>query len=255
MRLLKSWLLSTLLISQQLFAGQVNVAVAGNFFKPLKTLATQFESESGHHVAISVAATGKLYAQILHGAPFDLFLAADQKRPASLINKQLAIAGSQFTYAQGQLVLWSNNTQAVDKQGYCLFSPAIDYLAIANPKVAPYGEQSINVLKNLGAYAQLASKLVQGQNIGQTYQYLSSGSIEMGIIALSQVTDNGQITQGSYWLIPESLYQPIKQDAVLLKHGQHNAAALAFLHYLTTPAALQTIQSFGYKVETNKVGA
>lgn len=255
MRLLKSWLLSTLLISQNLFAGQVSVAVAGNFFKPLKQLAAQFESESGHHVKISVAATGKLYAQILHGAPFDLFLSADQKRPASLIEKQFAKADSQFTYAQGQLVLWSKNSQVVDKQGNCLFSPTIDYLAIANPKTAPYGEQSINVLKNLGAYSLLSSKLVQGQNIGQTYQYLSSGSIEMGIIALSQVTEDGQINQGSYWLIPETLYQPIKQDAVLLKHGQNNQAALAFLHYLTTPAALQTIRDFGYKVAGDKVGA
>lgn len=255
MKFLKRCLVSTILFSHSLCAGEVSVAVAGNFFKPLKQLATQFESETGHQVKISVAATGKLYAQIIQGAPFDLFLAADQKRPASLINKQFAIAGTQFTYAQGQLVLWSSNKETVDKQGNCLFSPAIDYLAIANPKTAPYGEQAINALKNLGVYRSLSSKLVQGQNIGQAYQYVSSGSVEMGILALSQVSEDGQVKQGSYWLIPDNLYQPIKQDAVLLTHGQHNNVAIAFLHYLRSAQAVQTIHAFGYTLANDKVGA
>lgn len=236
-----------LLSSSFSFADEISVAVAGNFFKPLKVLAAQFESQTGHHVQLSVGATGKLYAQITNGAPFELFLAADQKRPAKLVEQQLAVKESQFTYAKGKLVFWSSDPALIDTQGERLKSPDLQHLAIANPKTAPYGEQAIRALKNLGLYKQLEDKLIQGQNIGQAFQYVSSGNVQQGILALSQVTKDGEITSGSAWIIPGSLYQAIEQDAVLLEKGKNNPAAREFLAYLKTPEALQIIHSFGYE--------
>lgn len=243
------FLCSNLSFATVAYAGQVSVAVAGNFFKPIKVLAAQFEAQSGHKVELAVGATGKLYAQISNGAPFELFFAADQRRPSKLIAQQLAVKSSQFTYAQGQLVLWSKNPDVIDAQGKRLSAPEMKRLAIANPKAAPYGEQAVNALKKLGLYQQLQGKLVQGQNIGQTYQYVSSGSVEQGIIAMSQVTVNGQISDGSAWIIPSELYDPIKQDAVLLNKGASNPVAKAFLDYIKSPAAVQIIRSFGYQVD------
>lgn len=242
-------LAATLVINSSFsFAGEVSVAVAGNFFKPIKVLASEFEAKSGHKVALSVGATGKLYAQISHGAPFEIFFAADQKRPAKLVAEKLAIKESQFTYAQGQLVLWSKNPGVIDAQGKRLSSPDMKRLAIANPKTAPYGEQAVNALTKLGLYKQLESKIVQGQNIGQTYQYVSSGSVKQGIIAMSQVTVNGEITTGSSWIIPSDLYDAIQQDAVLLEKGKANPVATEFLDYIKTPSAVKIIRSFGYGV-------
>jgi len=250
MKYLNSIISATLLLSSTVaFAGQVSVAVAGNFFKPIKVLAADFEAQSGHQVALSVGATGKLYAQISNGAPFELFFAADQKRPSKLVEQKLAVKTSQFTYAQGQLVLWSKNPGVIDAQGKRLSSPDIKRLAIANPKAAPYGEQAVNALTKLGLYKQLESKIVQAQNIGQTYQYVSSGSVEQGIIAMSQVTVNGQITSGSSWVIPSDLYDAIQQDAVLLEKGKGNPVAQQFLDYIKSPAALKIIRSFGYEVD------
>lgn len=237
-----------LLSSSFSFADEISVAVAGNFFKPLKVLAAQFEAQTGHNVQLSVGATGKLYAQITNGAPFEVFLAADQKRPTKLVEQQLAVKESQFTYAKGKLVLWSSDPALIDAQGSRLKSPDLQHLAIANPKTAPYGEQATRALKNLGLYEQLEAKLVQGQNIGQAFQYVSSGNVQQGILALSQVTNDGQITSGSAWIIPGSLYQAIQQDAVLLDKGKNNPAAREFLAYLKTPAALQIISLFGYEV-------
>ena len=237
-----------LLSSSFSFAGEIRVAVAGNFFKPLKLLAARFEAQTGNKVLLSVAATGKLYAQISNGAPFEIFLAADRKRPAKLVEQQLAAAESQFTYAKGKLVLWSKNPSLIDTQGLRLKSPDLLHLAIANPKAAPYGEQAVQVLKNLGIYEQLESKLVLGQNIGQTFQYVSNGNVQQGIIALSQITKDGKISTGSAWIIPDNLYQAIEQDAVLLNKGKNNPAARAFLAYLKSPEALQIIRSFGYEV-------
>lgn len=246
LRLLTSILL--LISSTLCWAGEASIAVAGNFFKPIKVLAAQFEEKTGHRVQLSAGSTGKLYAQISNGAPFDVFFAADQRRPSKLVSDQLAVAHSQFTYAQGQLVLWSKDPSTVDKQGALLSSPTLKRLAIANPKAAPYGEQAINALQKMGLYQQLAPKLVQGQNIGQTYQYVSSGSVQQGIVALSQVMLDGHINSGSYWLIPTELYQAIQQDAVLLEKGKDNPVANAFLEYIKSPQALNTIRSFGYKV-------
>lgn len=237
-----------ILMSNFAYAGEISVAVAGNFYKPLKVLAAQFELQTGNKVTPSVGATGKLYAQIANGAPFEIFLAADKKRPAKLIEQELAVKESQFTYAKGKLALWSSEPELIDAQGARLKSPELLNLAIANPKTAPYGEQAINVLKSLGIYKQLEEKIVQGQNIGQVFQYVSSGNVRQGVLALSQITLNGKITSGSAWVIPSSLYQAIEQDAVLLNNGLHNPAAMAFLSYLKTPAAQEIISSFGYEV-------
>jgi len=229
-------------------AAEVNVAVAGNFFKPLKKLATEFEAQTGNTVNLSVGATGKLYAQISNGAPFEVLLAADQKRPSQLVEDKLAVKESQFTYAKGKLVLWSKETELIDTEGKRLSSSDLEHLAIANPKAAPYGEQAVNALTNLGLYKLLKPKIVQGQNIGQTFQYVSSGSIKQGIVALSQVTVDGKITSGSAWVIPTDLYQAIEQDAVLLEKGKSNPVATQFLTYLQSPSALKIIASFGYEV-------
>lgn len=250
MKFLRKFISAAILLSSSFAsAGEVNVAVAGNFFKPIKVLATEFEAKSGHKVALSVGATGKLYAQISNGAPFDVFFAADQRRPTKLVAEKLAVKNSQFTYAQGQLVLWSKEPGLIDTQGKRLSAPGMIRLAIANPKAAPYGEQAVNALKKLGLYKQLESKIVQGQNIGQTFQYVSSGSVQQGIIAMSQVTVNGEITTGSSWIIPSHLYDAIQQDAVLLEKGKNNPVAQQFLDYIQSPSALKIIRSFGYEVD------
>jgi molybdate transport system substrate-binding protein len=233
------------------FANDINVAVAGNFLKPLKILSTQFELETGHKLLLSVGSTGKLFTQINHGAPFEIFLAADQIRPTKLVEQQLADKDSQFTYAKGKLVLWSQEPDLIDPQGDRLKSQRLIHLAIANPKIAPYGAQALQVLKHLGLYSQLKDKLLFGQNVGQVFQYVSSGNVRQGIIPLSQVTNEGTITSGSAWIIPSNFYQPIKQDAVLLNHGKSNPAAHLFLNYLKSPQALSIIRSFGYEVDSD----
>ncbi|GLS92527.1 molybdate ABC transporter substrate-binding protein [Psychromonas marina] len=250
MKKLKILMASSLLLSCSLtFAGEVNIAVAGNFFRPLQALARDFEYQSGDKVNIAVGSSGKLYAQISNGAPFEIFLSADQQRASKLVENRLAVKGSQYTYAKGKLVLWSSDPNVVDNQGKRLISPHLKRLAIANPKVAPYGEEALNVLKSLGIYEQLQEKIVFGQSIGQAFQYVSSSSIKQGIIALSQVTRGGEINEGSAWIIPSDLYQPIQQDVVLLNKGKSNPVAIAFLTYLKTADALKIIHSFGYEVD------
>jgi len=238
------------LTSTQITAGELNIAVAGNFFKPLKKLSIEFEKNTKHKLNLSVGSTGKLYAQITHGAPFEIFLAADQKRVSALVEQKQAVKESQFTYAIGRLVLWSKDPDFIDQTEAALSSPNVTYIAIANPKTAPYGKQAINTLKALGLHQTLQDKLVLAQNVGQAFQYISSGNTQLGIIALSQVTANQKLTSGSAWIIPTHLYQPIKQDAVLLKKGESNPVAQAFLDYLKTPIAIEIIRSYGYEVET-----
>lgn len=249
MKKLKFLISSLLLFSCNFtFAGEVNIAVAGNFFRPLQALVLEFEQNSNDKINISVGSSGKLYAQIVNGAPFDILLSADTKRPSKLIADELAIQDSQFTYARGKLVLWSHDPTVIDSQGKRLLSKKIKHLAIANPKLAPYGEQAVAVLKKLEVYEQLQDKLVVGQSVGQALQYISSSSVKQGIIALSQVTRGGEINEGSAWIIPTDLYQTIQQDAVLLNQGKDNPVANAFLEYLKTESAFNIIRSFGYEV-------
>ncbi|GDY26068.1 molybdate-binding periplasmic protein ModA [Agarivorans sp. Toyoura001] len=229
-------------------AAEVKVAVAANFYKPVLAIADQYQQETGHQVSVSAGSTGKLYAQIKNGAPFEVFLAADQKRPSLLVEQGLAKASSQFTYAKGTLVLWSSKPELVDAKGEILNSE-IKHLAICNPKTAPYGAAAVSALQHLGIYQQLQSKFVEGQSVGQTYQQISSGAVDLGFVALSQVLVDSKLSRGSMWLVPSKLYAPIKQDAVLLNKGDSNPAAQEFIDYLRENQITALIKGFGYEVE------
>lgn len=248
MKLFKhTWLALTLCIgSSSLWADEVQVAVASNFSKPLETLATAFKAKSGHELKISAGATGKLYAQIENGAPFEVFLSADSKTPKKLVDAQLAVADSQFTYALGKLVLWSSTKDSIDAQGEVLKKNEFKHLAIANPKTAPYGAAALEVLEHLGLTKTLEAKLVQGENISQTYDFVSTGNADLGFVAWSQVEKDGVLKDGSVWQVPEDLYKPIQQDAVLLTKGKDNTAAKALLDFLKTPEAQKLITDAGY---------
>jgi molybdate transport system substrate-binding protein len=224
-------------------ADEVHVAVAANFTAAMKEIAVGFEQASGHQAVVSYGSTGKLYAQILHGAPFEVFLAADQKRPQLLEEKQLA--DRRFTYAIGKLVLWSSDTQR-EVGAEALGKNDFDRLALTNPKTAPYGAAAVTVLQRLGLYETLQPKLVQGDNVAQTYQFVSTENAQMGFIALAQIALDDS---GSTWEVPSELYDPIRQDAVLLTRGKENSAAVAFLEYLNSKAAHKIIQRYGYAVE------
>lgn len=237
-------------VASVLKADEVKVAVASNFSKPLEALATTFTATTGHELKISAGASGKLYAQIEHGAPFEVLLSADSKTPEKLVAAQLAIADSRFTYALGKLVLWSSNQDYIDAQGAVLQKNEFKHLAIANPKTAPYGAAAWEVLEHLGLTTSLEPKLVQGENISQTYDFVSTGNAELGFVAWSQVVQAGGVKQGSVWQIPDRFYSPIQQDAVLLTKGQNNPAAKALLAFLKTPAAQKLITEAGYGLPT-----
>lgn len=227
-------------------AGQVQVAIAANFTAPMKLLSAAFEKETGHSVVLSFGATGRFYAQISHGAPFDVLLAADDKTPVRLEKEGMAVKGSRFTYATGRLVLWSAQPKLVDAQGEVLKTGDFKKLAIAAPKLAPYGAAALETINKLGLLSRLEPRLVTGESIGQTYSFVATGNAELGFIALSQVTENSQIKNGSAWVIPEALHSPIRQDAVLLTKGSGNQAAVMLLAFLKTENAKAVIRSFGY---------
>ncbi|MBT9569456.1 MAG: molybdate ABC transporter substrate-binding protein [Thiobacillus sp.] len=227
-------------------AGQVSVAVASNFAAPMKQLAAQFEYATGHTVTISTGATGKFYAQIKNGALFDVFLAADDATPARLMREGDAVAKQ--TYAIGRLVLWSATPGYVTGNDDALRQSRFKRLAIANPRLAPYGAAAIEVLTRLKLADRVQPKLVVGENIAQTYQFVASGNAELGFVALSQVVRDGKLASGSAWLVPASLHVPIRQDAVLLRRGEQNEAARALFDFLKSPAAALTLtRSFGYE--------
>lgn len=227
-------------------AGDVLVAVAANFAGPAARIGEGFTAATGHTLKLSAGATGKLRSQISAGAPFEVLLAADDETPEKLVAEGHAVAGSQFTYAIGKLVLWSAQPGYVDRQGAVLAAGNFTHLAIANPKVAPYGAAAMDVLKARGLTEALAPKLVTGESIGQTYQFVATGNAELGFVALSQVAAPGKPVTGSYWLVPASLYGAIRQDAVLLKPGAANPAAAALLEYLKSEPARRVIQDHGY---------
>lgn len=229
-------------------ADEVQVAVAANFTAPMQQIAAQFEKDTGHKAALSFGATGKFYAQIVNGAPFELLLAADDETPARLEKEGQGIAGSRFTYAIGKLVLWSTNPDLVDAKGEILKTASFRHLAIANPKTAPYGAAAFETMTKLGLLASLQGRFVQGENIGQTQQFVTTGNAELGFVALSQVFKDGRITSGSAWIVPANLYEPIRQDAVLLTKGKDKPAASALLAYLKGDKARRIIQSFGYEL-------
>lgn len=229
-------------------ADEVKVAVAANFYKPLQVLAKDYQQTSSDQVELSVGSTGKLYAQIVNGAPFDIFLAADQRRPQKLVQANIAVAQSEFTYAKGRLIFWSKQPNLIDGSQQYLKTAKFHKLAIANPKAAPYGAASVETLKKLGLYNKLKDKIVYGQNIAQTYSYVSYGNVKQGFVALSQVYRNGKMVAGSGWIVPNHYYHAIRQDAVLLTKSADNQAAKKFLAYLQSPKAKQIIHSFGYDI-------
>ncbi|MBS1138696.1 MAG: modA [Proteobacteria bacterium] len=227
-------------------ADEVQVAVAANFTAPMQQIAAQFEKETGHKAALSFGATGKFYAQIVNGAPFDVMLSADDETPAKLEVSGQGVAGSRFTYAIGKLVLWSANPDLVDAKGEVLKTGNFKHLALANPKTASYGTAAVEAMTKLGLLPSLQARFVQGENISQTQQFILSGNAELGFVALSQVIKDGKIGSGSAWMVPANLYQPIQQDAVLLVRGKDKPAAAALLAYLKGDKARSVIKAFGY---------
>ena len=234
-------------------AEEVTVAVAANFAAPMQKIAQAFEQDTGHKALLAFGATGKFYAQIKNGAPFAVLLSADDETPARLEKEGVAVAGTRFTYAVGRLALWSKNPLLVDDKGQVLLSNATDKnsfkkIAIADPKLAPYGAAAIEVLGRMDALAKLTPKLVQGDSIGQAFQFVMTENAELGFVALSQISIDGRITQGSAWVVPQNLYTPLKQEAVLLPLGENNAAALALMKYMRTDRAQAIIRSHGYSL-------
>lgn len=226
-------------------AGTVHVAVAANFADVQGALAAVFTEGMGHRIVASVGSTGQLYAQIRNGAPFDVFLAADAERPALLERDGLAVAGSRFTYALGRLVLYGESLDSVQAGGRDLLDPRVRNVALALARTAPYGTAAEEVLRRLGHDSVLASKLVRGENIAQTFHFVESGAAELGFVAFSQVIRKHP---HQYWLIPEELHTPIRQDAVLLVRGEGKAAARQYLAFLQSEAARSRIEAFGYGV-------
>ena len=244
---------SSAVVCATLKAEEVTVAVAANFTAPMQKIAQTFEQDTGHKALLAFGATGKLYAQIKNGAPFAVLLSADDETPARLEKEGVAIAGTRFTYAIGRLALWSKNPLLVDDKGQVLLSNATDKnsfkkIAIADPKLAPYGAAAIEVLGRMDALAKLTPKLVQGDSIGQAFQFVMTENAELGFVALSQISIDGRITQGSAWVVPQNLYTPLKQDAVLLPLGKNSAAALALMKYMRTDRAQDIIRSHGYSL-------
>ena len=227
-------------------AEEVQVAVAANFTAPMQKIAVEFEKDTGHKAQLAFGSTGKFYAQIRNGAPFEILLAADDTTPEKLEKEGAAVAGSRFTYAIGKLVLWSSKPGFVDDKGEVLKKGEIKHVSIANPKLAPYGAAAIETLTALKLLDAIQPKFVQGENIAQTHQFVATGNAELGFVALSQVMKDGKISEGSGWIVPSSLHQPIRQDAVLLTNGKGKPAAEALMKYLAGEKAKAVIQSFGY---------
>ncbi len=228
-------------------AGEVHVAVAANFTAPMKQIAAEFEKATGHKAVLSFGSSGNFYAQIRHGAPFQLFLSADDEKPALLEKEGLTIKGSRFTYAVGTLVLWSPKPNFVDAKGDVLLKGQFARMAIANPKLAPYGVAAIETLTSMGLLDRLRPRFVEGENIAQTYQFVATGNADLGFVALSQVIKDGKLSGGSSWIVPAKLHKPIRQDAVLLAAGRDNPAAGALAAYLKSDRAKSIIRSYGYQ--------
>lgn len=230
-------------------AEAVSVAVAANFSAPAKALAAIFQASTGHEARLSFGASGAFYTQIKNGAPFDVFLSADDERPRRLEQEGDAVPGTRFTYAMGQLVLWSAKPGFVDDQGAVLKNGAFDKLAIANPRLAPYGAAAMQTLEKLGLAAALQPRLVTGESIGQTYNFVATGNAELGFVALSQVLEGGQLKGGSAWVVPAQHHAPIVQQAVLLKRAADNPAAKAWMALLHSAGAKDLIRTHGYAVK------
>ncbi|MDT3309827.1 molybdate ABC transporter substrate-binding protein [Pseudomonas sp. rhizo66] len=229
-------------------ADEVQVAVAANFTAPIQAITADFEKDTGHKLVAAYGATGQFYTQIKNGAPFEVFLSADDTTPEKLEKEGDTVKGSRFTYAIGTLALWSAKAGYVDAQGEVLKNNEYQHLSIANPKAAPYGLAATQVLEKLKLTEATKSKIVEGQNITQAYQFVSTGNAELGFVALSQIYKDGKVSNGSAWIVPASMHDPIKQDAVILNKGKDNAAAKALVEYLKGPKAAAVIKSYGYQI-------
>ncbi len=247
--------LSLLLLSQTSMSATVLVAVASNFSKPMTEIAAEFEKATGHSAKLSFGSSGKFVSQLENGAPFEVLLSADETGPIKLEQAGLAVPGNHFTYALGKLALWSSTPGFVDSQGKILTTGGFKHLALADPKLAPYGAAAVEVLKGLHLQDKLQPFLVQGENIAQTHQFISTGNAELGFVALSQVIENGHCATGSCWIIPDDRHTAIRQDAVLLTQGAENPAAPALLDYLKSAPALAIIEKYGYGLPTHKRGS
>lgn len=229
-------------------AAQVQVAVAANFSAPMEKIAKAFTEEKGHKVLPSYGSTGKLYAQVVNGAPFEVFISADQSHPQKLIEEKKALKESVFTYAVGKLVLWSPKEKAIDAKGEVLNKMNYQHLSLANPRLAPYGLAAQEVLEKKGLWKKVEKKLVLGENINQAHQFVESGNAELGLVAYSQIIKNGK-TVGSFWAVPQELYTPLLQDAVVLKKGKDSAAVKEFMAFLKSEKARTIIKDFGYELK------
>jgi len=227
-------------------ADEVQVAVAANFTALIQAIAPEFEKTTGHKIVAIFGSTGKFYAQIKNGAPFEVLLAADEATPVKLEKEGAAVAGTRFTYAVGKLVLWSANPTIVDVAGEVLKTGRFRHLSIANPKLAPYGAAAVETLKALGLLDAVQSRLAQAETIVQAHQFVATGNAELGFVALSQVLKEGKLAAGSAWVVPLGLYTPIRQDAVILEKGRGKAAAEALMKYLKSDKAMAVIKSYGY---------
>ena len=241
-------LFSGLLFAVAAHADEVQVAVAANFTAPMQQIAAEFEKDTGHKTVLAFGATGKFYAQISNGAPFEVLLSADDETPARLEKELLAAPRTRFTYAIGKLVLWSAKEGFVDSKGDVLRTGKFTHLSLANPKTAPYGAAAIEAMKKLEVFENIQPRLVQGENISQAHQFIATGNAELGFVALSQVYKDGKVTSGSAWIVPANLYAPIRQDAVILAKGRSNRAATALVDYLKTNKARAIIKSYGYEL-------
>ena len=239
-------IMGALLASQASLADEVQVAVAANFVAPMQKIAAEFAKDTGHKAQLAFGATGKFYAQIRNGAPFEILLAADDTTPEKLEKEGAGVAGSRFTYAIGKLLLWSAKAGYVDDKGEVLGKGDFRFVSIANPKLAPYGQAAVETLTALKLLEAIQPKFVQGENIAQTHQFVATGNAELGFVALSQVMKEGKITEGSAWIVPSTLYRPIRQDAVLLENGRNKPAAAALLQYLAGDKSKTIIKSYGY---------
>jgi len=247
LRLLGSLLVSTAgLISSAAMAADVQVAVAANFTAPMQVIAAEFEKDTGHRAVLSFGSTGKFYAQIKNGAPYELLLSADSMTPEKLELEGAAMPSTRFTYAVGKLVLWSSRPDFVDSEGRVLYRGEFKHLALPNPKLAPYGAAALEVMKGMGVLETAQPKFVLGENLPQAYQFVVSGNAELGFLALSQVMKDGKLIGGSVWMVPADRYAPIRQDAVVLTSAAGNPAATALLDYLKQEKAQAVIRTFGY---------
>ena len=242
-------LTAALALSAAAQAEVVQIAVAANFTAPARALAEIFARTTGHEAKLSFGATGAFYTQIKNGAPFDILLAADDERPIRLEKEGDTVPGSRFTYTIGQLVLWSAKPGLVDGEGAVLKGGNFNKIAIANPKLAPYGAAAVETMDKLGLAAALTPKLVTGESIGQTYNFIATGNAELGFVALAQVLDGGKMKSGSMWVVPAKYHAPIIQDAVILKRAAANPAAKAWMALMRSPNTQDFIRSYGYEVK------